>query len=65
MLALLNREHLVEVFGFIRRYASNNPLLRRFLRNSQLVFNLSLWELNNLDVFVVAEVCIPITAVAQ
>jgi hypothetical protein len=63
--ALLNTEHLVEVFGFIRCYATNSPLLRIFLRNGLFVFNSSLWELDNFHVFIVAEVCVPIATVAQ
>jgi hypothetical protein len=43
----------------------NNSLPRIFLRNGLLIFHLPLWELNSFHVFVVAEVCVPIVAVAQ
>jgi hypothetical protein len=40
-------------------------LFRQSLRNGLLVFDLSLWEINNFHVFVVTEVSVPIVAVAQ
>jgi hypothetical protein len=69
-----NREHLPRsissVLCSLRRKCiipavSNNPLLRIFPHIGLLVFSSSLWELNNCHVFVVAELCFPIAAVAQ
>jgi hypothetical protein len=59
----------------LKVFLGNGPLLLRshgsvlllkvFLGNGPLLLLLSLWELNNYHVFVVAEVCVPFVAVAQ